>query len=622
MKTKVKRLWSLLLAVVMVFAVMPGSALAVSDEEVQAAEAAGEISLDGAVIEADEPMQFIEDDAPDSIEDVSEQVDPVVPEEEPIAAPEVEPEEEHIAAPEAEPEEEPQTDAAAPTITALTLEVDGETYAADFHGGSMYVSIPAELTLSGAAVNMTTSEAVVFVPKTNAADGELYAAEATESSVGLNFNLSVGGEDLNGAAYRITLTTDDQMEWSGTICSAFNVPVGTLAAGLSAQENAGLAAGTMRSAATGTQGEARALYCNQDAKNVQMLFCPTDAVVRTVVYDCGDTVYTWKVPNGLPLQNAAAPELSGKTFDAWYLDEDCETAAGIGEAVTADMTLYAGYTDNVVAGSFADQVVSDAMILTISNLTDFEAFMELAGDIKAGRLVRLTADIDCDGKTYTAITGFKENFDGNNKTISNATFKAVDGYSGMFKTIGADQKICNLILENVTAKYAGTYSGILVGSVSGTEGHNALIQNVQVYGGTASGRSAGGIAGFIFFTDVKYCAVYGTTITGIANGGGIGGISYGFITQSCSDTRPTALTIKGIGGIAGKNLEGGTITNSWCTYDSVVGTSTLASESNVLPKVDEKTSLGGIGLDTTKWVFMDGELPFLDMDSCICGFGM
>lgn len=536
----------------------------------------------------------------ESVFGVEDDEEPVIPEE-PAEELTAEPAEE----PEAELEEEPQTDAAAPTITGLTLEVGGETYAADFHGGSMYVSIPAELTLSGAAVSMTTSEAVVFVPKTNAADGELYAAEATESSVGLNFNLSVGGEDLNGAAYRITLITDDQMEWSGTIGSAFNVPTGTLAAGLSAQENAGLAAGTMKSAATGAEGEARALYCNQDARNVQVVFCPTDAAVRTVVYDCGDTVYTWKVPNGLPLQSAAAPELSGKTFDAWYLDEDCETAAGIGEAVTADMTLYAGYTDNVVAGSFAGQVASDAMILTISNLTDFEAFMELAGDIKAGRLVRLTDDIDCGGKTYTAITGFKENFDGNNKTISNATFKASGDNSGMFATIGAGQKVANLTMSGVTVKNA-TNAGVLAGSINGAEGHRTLIRNVQIVNCSVSGRNAGGLAGYAFVSDIWFCSNQNTTVTGIVNGGGIAGISYS-VVSNCYATK-SATALKSAGGIVGKNLESSFVEWCWCTALKVAGYSAEGEhEANNVPRVTSTMSASAFsGFDTRYWKIARG----------------
>ena len=125
-----------------------------------------------------------------------------------------------------------------------------------------------------------------------------------------------------------------------------------------------------------------------------------------------------------------------------------------------------------------------------------------------------------------------------------------------------------------------------------------IIQTLQSYNGINYGDDAGSseaiadIVDYIFFADVKYCSSTGTEISGMANGGGIGGISYGQIYDCYSTCEPTALPFLGTsGGIAGKNLEGGTVNHCWCTENKAVGQTTSATESSNFEGVNGNTMI-------------------------------
>ena len=172
---------------------------------------------------------------------------------------------------------------------------------------------------------------------------------------------------------------------------------------------------------------------------------------------------------------------------------------------------------------------------------------------------------------------FAGSFNGAGFTISDATFRAVstssgDTCSGMFAKIGPGQTVANLTLQNVTAQYSGTYAGVLSGMVDGAGGGRALVQNVHVRNSSASGRSAGGVAGFIRNADVRYCSSRDTTITGLANGGGIVGLNNAKVQYCYSTCTPTALpSLFGgsAGGVVGKNVRGAYTEYCWATMQVV-----------------------------------------------------
>ena len=504
----------------------------------------------------------------------------------------------------------------APAIASLSI--DGVSAAAD-DNGSLAAIVPLDTALAGKSFSMTASEAVSFVEDSDPQTGELYVADATTNEVTLAFNLGSGS-----GGYSITMSTTNGVVWSGSFASTFDMTMGEFAQALSAA-GATLKAGAMKDA-DGNDSAAYTFYCNQDADDVQLVVCPENApaydVTYWVKYDASDPVaaYTWKVPAGAALYEPALSLTSSQTLVGWYTDDAMTQEATFGAAVNADTTLYAKVTTSV-SGSFATDFAEGEAVLTISDATDWASFISLASQISPNQRVVLATDIDCGNAAYTTLT-FAGDFDGGNHTISNATFAASNGNSGMFHTIGAGQKVCNVTLSNVTAQSASTYAGVLAGAVSGTEGNHALIQNVHVVNGSVSGRSAGGIAGYIFFADVKYCSSTGTAISGLANGGGIGGISYGFISQSYSTTSPTAISFLGgtAGGIVGKNLEGGSITSCWCTDSRIAGSSTDATESKVLANATGTSVFDGVELESGKWFRIGSTLPTLIKPNCTYTF--
>ena len=514
--------------------------------------------------------------------------------------------------PETPAEEPPVLNAEAPTIEELS--VAGNSATADTNG-SLITSVAADTPLAGKAFSLKTSEAVIFVVEDTPTTGTMYVAEATSNSVTLA--LALGG---SADGYSISMTSSDGVNWSGSFSNSFDMTMGALATALSTA-GATLEEGSMKSVATEATSDAYVLYCNQDAVNAQLIVCYDDINTYEVNYvvtydeDAPETAYSWTVPTGAALTEPDMDLLSTQALNGWYYDTALTEAVTFDVPVTTDLTLYAAVT-TTATGSFAAAFERGDAVLPISNPEDWASFISLASQVNANQRVELNTNIDCDGATYTSLT-FAGDFDGGGNTISNATFTASGSNAGMFKTIGPGQKVCNLMLYNVNASYASEYSGVLAGAISGTEGNHALVQNVQVYYGSSSGRSAGGLAGYIFFADVKYCSSTGTEISGMVNGGGIGGISYGFITQCFSDTDPYAVPLLGTaGGIVGKNLEGGTITNSWCTANKVTGRTTDASESYVLAEVGANTDLSGIGLEDGKWIYVDGYLPYLNMTTC------
>lgn len=493
----------------------------------------------------------------------------------------------------------PLTDTAAPTITGLSI--NGINAVED--RGNLYVELPVGTNLSGKSFALTTSESVTFEEAASGAIGELYVSSVSGNTVTLT--LAVGASADND--YSITMASANGVDWSGSFSSTFGMDAGTLAEAAAA---AGLTlkAGSMVNDAEVGSAAVQVLG-NEDLNSAYLVFCAPGQAVSTVTYVVGDTSHVWKLPNGAVLPEPDfMPE--GQEPTGWYYDEDHNQPVTFGASttVTGNVTLYAETAPAPTDGSFMDAFNAEANVLPIRDNTDWAAFIEHAADINAGQRVELKASIDCGNATYSALT-FKGDFNGNNRTISNASFSAVDGNSGMFAVIGPGQKVCNLILDNVSAKTASTYAGVLAGQIAGTEGNRAQVQNVQVKNSSATGRSAAGIAGFVFFADVKYCSSRNTTITGAANGGGIAGISYGRITDCYSTCSPTALLSSGRGGIAGKNLEGGRIEACWCTYANVAGSNNSATEVNNEPDIDGEHSADDFDtdiFDPTYWNLQDG----------------
>lgn len=455
-------------------------------------------------------------------------------------------------------------------------------------GGTKVVDYTTTVTLSSDAVFTATTPG----------EGDLYVSAVGDNTVTLKFNLTVGGVNINTDQFALTLEKQENNVWTGGFSNAGDLTLETLA-GYLTNQNIQLAAGAL-----GANSPAQDILVNMDDENVMLVLCAPGVAVYTVDYVVDEsTTITWKLPAGAEIPAIAVETSGSQEFKGWYTDSTLNNALASGTTVTGNTTLYAKITGGAASsGNFYDDL-THGRTATIKDQADWETFVENADKAVAGQLVILGENINCTGATYDSLS-FKGNFNGNGKTISNATFRAVDSAyytssendivcSGMFAALGAGQIVANLTLANVTAEYASTYSAVLAGLADGTSANPVLIQNVQVRGGSASGRTAAGVVGFTRNTTVKYCSSIGTTITGLANGGGIVGINNAKVEFCYSTTSPTALPSflgGSTGGVVSKKVRGGWAEFCWSTM-TVVGESDSGGTDKNLLVVDATTSV-------------------------------
>lgn len=612
MKSKWKRVLSAALACMMVLALLPASALAAEDAEM----AETEIVVEEETVIPAEDVEVTEPEDPAEA--------PAAPEEDTEAAePEAEPEEEE--APVEEPgepasveneeptaETEDPTEATVPEITGMTIAVGNKTYG-DVDTGSIVITAPGETLLSDCTVTLTTSEAANWTINNNPAAGDLYVSAASDGSVTLNFNLSYEGVNLNNSAYALTLTSSNGTTWTGGFANSAAVMSLDGLATILASDDVQLAAGAMNGTSV-----TRTLLVNRDSANTMLILCTPDAAVYTVTYVVDEnTSIVWNLAAGIAMPVPTLALDADETLNGWYTDSDHTTPLEDNATVTGNATVYADITVAEPA-DFLTQLKAHEDV-TIESEEDWAVFVANSSEAVAGQLVTLGINVNCNGARYTSMT-FAGNFNGDNHMIYNATFSAASGSnnSGMFDTIGAGQKVCNLTLYNITVNYGTEYSGALVGLLKGS---GALVQNVQVLNCTVYGRGAGAIVGLVESgAQVKYCASYSCSVRGAAVAGGIAGFTHATITQSCSvGASCTAVQLNATGGIAGKSVYGGKITNCWTDNSKLYGsTDNWSSDSNCLTGVNSETTVAqfeGIGLDSN-WTLQAGTGTSLNMESC------
>lgn len=570
------------MALAMVLSLTPVTALAAEEDTALPEE---EITVQTETT-AEDPVQpeTETEDAPaeESPEvEVEEPAEPEIPAEELVPADEIpveepaEPEsatEETDSAEPVQPEtaEEPvEVETAVPTISDIEISnvTDSEVV-----NGSYIFTAPLNSAVTSYVATVTLSDGAVFTPTTPTTPntGDLYVEEVGEGTATLKFNLNVGGVDISADQFALVLEETGDNVWTGGFENAVGLSLETLA-GYLVDQDIQLAAGAL-----GTGSEAQQILVNQDAEDVMLALCAPNATVYTVDYVVDeDTTITWKLPAGAEIREIAVELSGGQEIEGWYTNADCTNSFVVGTTVTGNTTLYAKVDVPATDKTFLEKL-EDHDDVTIYTKTEWDTFVENSDVVVAGQLITLGADIDCNNTTYDSMT-FAGSFNGAGFTISDATFRAVstssgDTCSGMFAKIGPGQTVANLTLQNVTAQYSGTYAGVLSGMVDGAGGGRALVQNVHVRNSSASGRSAGGVAGFIRNADVRYCSSRDTTITGLANGGGIVGLNNAKVQYCYSTCTPTALpSLFGgsAGGVVGKNVRGAYTEYCWATMQVV-----------------------------------------------------
>lgn len=503
-----------------------------------------------------------------------------------------------------------------PSVVGMTIM--GETAQVD--GPALKTTIPSEksVTLDGTA--LVASEAVDFQVQDGygSAQDVIYVSAAADGSATLRIRIAAGSSgDIQTAS--INLASNDGVTWTGSGGGFAGVTVGALANELGNRAIT-IPAGGMVSQADGSASAEAVLRANHDAGNVYLMLYPAGLEEYTVTYDYGDGTYTFVLPENSILTDITLPNQTGQEFVGWYTDEACTQAAVLNVAVTSDMTLYAKFDDTTGDTSFTEALERGDSVLPISDITDFTAFVARADEVTADQRVELQNDLPLGGASFSSIIGFKGEFDGQNFTISNATFTAVGDNSGMFATLNPGQIIANLKLDTITVNNA-TNSGTLAGSINGGEGNRPLIQNIQVTNSDVTGRNAGGIAGYAFLTDLYYCSVNTSAVQGVVNAGGIAGIAYSRIEDCYATITPTTTlpVFNDIGGIVAKNLESGHIEHCWTTFGNISSRHDegLTTEIHNLSGVDYSTTESAFtaeGFSSDIWVF-DGDWTDFNPDA-------
>ena len=458
-----------------------------------------------------------------------------------------------------------------PQVANMSIAYDGTDIVKENANGSLVFTATGDTQVVDYTATVTLSDGAVFTP-TGHNTGDLYVESATNTEVTLKFDITVGPVDLKNDQFALVLESTDGTTWTGGFENAGSLTLDMLAGYLTSQ-NIQIAEGAL-----GSGSVAQQILVNQDTEEVMLALCAPNATVYTVDYVVDDTTtVTWKLPAGATIP-AIVPELtSGETFAGWFTDSNRSSSFVEGTTITGNTTLYAKVTTTVPEGTFLEKL-TEGEDVTIDTKDEWDTFVANSDVVVADQLITLGENIDCDDTTYQSMT-FAGNFNGNGKTISNATFEATSNTpsgeecNGLFATLGHGQVVANLTLDNIDVEYAGEYAGVLAGMVDGWSNDRALVQNVQVRNSSVSGRSAGGVAGFIRNADVVYCSSRDTTITGVANGGGVVGLNNGKVEYSYSTATPTALPSflgGSAGGVVAKSVRGGSSNYCWA-YMDVVG---------------------------------------------------
>ena len=173
----------------------------------------------------------------------------------------------------------------------------------------------------------------------------------------------------------------------------------------------------------------------------------------------------------------------------------------------------------------------------------------------SGKTVKLTADIDMSGQTWSPTgTAFAGTLDGNGHKISNLTStNSATADFGFIPKTDAGAIICNLTFDNIkiTQNCTTKFLGGLIGyhNSGSLTVQNVHLQNAEL---TCTNKGAGGLIGAVGVADitVSHCSFDGT-VSGKAQTGGILGNTYGALTLEGCNVNGSIQGTEQVGGLVG-----------------------------------------------------------------------
>ncbi len=184
-----------------------------------------------------------------------------------------------------------------------------------------------------------------------------------------------------------------------------------------------------------------------------------------------DPVYTFTVNDAVSLPGRKDAVRDGYLFAGWYFNADFsdERRSAIAEGTCTDMTVYAKFVA-------VDYEVSDAkQLASIADTVN-------GGNSLAGRGIKLTADIDMSGVSFSGIgntmdTPFAGVLEGNGHRITGLDISDVP-MAGLIGALSKDGIVSNLMAE-------GSVSGNVAGGIVGNN-MGGLVENCSFDGAVSS----------------------------------------------------------------------------------------------------------------------------------------
>lgn len=193
---------------------------------------------------------------------------------------------------------------------------------------------------------------------------------------------------------------------------------------------------------------------------------------------------------------------------------------------------------SLLAGTALAAVPGTEAAITISSVRQLEAFAKHCSldTWSQGKTVRLTADLDLEGREFTPIPTFGGVFEGQGHTISGLRVTAAGSSMGLFRYLQEGAVVRDLTVRGRVAP-EGTRS-----TVGGIVGDNAgTLQNCAFQGAVQGESMTGGVAG----RNAESGRLIGCTASGSVSGenatGGVVGRNLGLVMK-CENTAGVNLT--------------------------------------------------------------------------------
>ncbi len=244
----------------------------------------------------------------------------------------------------------------------------------------------------------------------------------------------------------------------------------------------------------------------------------------------------------------------------------------------------------------------------------------------------LTDNINISGKNWVPIgvdeyeRGFIGHFDGNDKTITGLTIGDVTDNKpvGLFSFINEGAMVRDLKLADVMINTASSKVGAVAGKAEmGYEGSETAVYNVDVLGGSITGKSNGvrfnsGVGGLIGAGNITiYHSTNAATVSNNVSAGSVGYLQVGGIigyqgtVVGCVNTGD--ITVNSMADVKGGNIYvGGIVGTNGVVYNTVNKGNITVDESAAT--VESTLLIGGIGASTDAYnTINEGNIQLVEL---------